>query len=71
MDLNVEPHTHSEARTIPFKHVDTAMCNPDGVSIVVDDHYYRYASPTIFATAKILPEQHDVAKELLGCDHHV
>ncbi|MCJ8732327.1 hypothetical protein PDJAM_G00210180 [Pangasius djambal] len=71
VNLEVTPPTHTEARTIPFKHVDTALCGTQGVSVVIDDHYYHYESPTVFVTAKIQPEKHDVAKDLLGCDHHV
>ncbi|KAG7331372.1 hypothetical protein KOW79_005341 [Hemibagrus wyckioides] len=71
VDISHEPPTHTEAKTIPYKHVDTAMCNANGVSVVVDDDFYHYQSPAIFVTARILPEKQDVAKELLGCDHHV
>ncbi|KAB5576865.1 hypothetical protein PHYPO_G00203420 [Pangasianodon hypophthalmus] len=71
VNLDATPPTHTEAQPIPFKHVDTALCGADGVSVVIDDHYYHYESPTTFVTARILPEKHDVAKDLLGCDHHV
>ncbi|MCI4378219.1 hypothetical protein PGIGA_G00213410 [Pangasianodon gigas] len=71
VNLDATPPTHTEAQPIPFKHVDTALCGADGVSVVTDDHYYHYESPTTFVTARILPEKHDVAKDLLGCDHHV
>lgn len=71
VNLSVDPPTHTEAQTIPYRHVDTAFCNPGGVSIVVDDHFYHYESPTTFAVARIQPNKQDVAKELLGCDHHV
>ncbi|TSU62995.1 Hemopexin [Bagarius yarrelli] len=71
VDLNTHKLIHTEGRPIPYKHIDTAFCNPDGVSIVVEDHFYHYTSPNIFVTAKIKPLPHDVAKELLGCDHHV
>nr|ABW07853.1 warm temperature acclimation protein 65 KDa-1 [Ictalurus punctatus] len=71
VNLEVEPHTHTEARPIPFKHVDTAFCGADGVSVVIDDDFYHYESPATFITSRILPVKKDVAKELLGCDHHV
>lgn len=71
VDLTVEPHTHTEGRPIPFEHVDTALCGADGVSVVIDDDYYHYESPAIFILGKLLPVKHDVAKDLLGCDHHV
>lgn len=72
-DVNLEasPPTHTEAKPIPFKHVDTATCNEKGVSVVVDDDYYHYESPAVFITSRIQPVKHDVAKDLLGCDHHV
>ncbi|KAK2850279.1 hypothetical protein Q7C36_009062 [Tachysurus vachellii] len=71
VDLSHDPPTHTEAKPIPYKHVDTAMCDPHGVSVVVDDDFYHYESPNTFVTARILPPKQDVAKELLGCDHHV
>lgn len=71
VNLAQDPPTHTEAKPIPFKHVDTVMCDPHGVSVVIDDDFYRYQSPNIFVTARILPPKQDVAKELLGCDHHV
>lgn len=71
VNLDATPPTHTEAKPIPFKHVDTAVCGADGLSVVIDDDYYHYESPTVFILGRILPVKHDVAKGLLGCDHHV
>ncbi|KAM9486808.1 hemopexin [Clarias gariepinus] len=70
VDLNAHPPTHTEAKPIPFKHVDTAMCGDNGVIVVVDDDYYHYASPMIFLAARIQPPKQDVATGLLGCPYY-
>ncbi|XP_060784672.1 hemopexin [Neoarius graeffei] len=71
VDLGVEPHTHTEAKSIPYKHVDAVLCGAEGVSVIIDDNFYHYDSLLIFIGGRILPPKQDVNTKLLGCDHHV
>nr|AGO59326.1 warm temperature acclimation 65 kDa protein 1 [Plecoglossus altivelis]CCG97808.1 warm temperature acclimation-related 65 kDa protein 1 [Plecoglossus altivelis] len=52
-----------------FKKVDAAMCGPDGVKVIVGNHYYHFESVKVMLMGKGLPEQHKVSQELFGCDH--
>lgn len=52
-----------------FKYVDAAMCGPDGVKIVVGNHFYHFESLMIMQAAKAIPEAKRVSTELFGCDH--
>ncbi|XP_076857281.1 hemopexin [Brachyhypopomus gauderio] len=53
-----------------FKKIDTAMCGPKGVTVVVGSYFYKYESPMLMLVSKIMPVKHDIAKELFGCDHY-
>lgn len=70
VDLKATPRVPvKEGSITQFKRIDTAMCGPKGVTVVIGNHYYIYESPMIMMMAKIIPEQHRVSQELFGCDH--
>ncbi|XP_062312503.1 hemopexin-like [Osmerus eperlanus] len=52
-----------------FKKVNAGMCGPDGVKIIVGNHYYHFESVKVMLMGRALPEQHRVSLELFGCDH--
>ncbi|XP_016344330.1 hemopexin isoform X1 [Sinocyclocheilus anshuiensis] len=70
VDMKATPRAPAKEGSIThFKKIDAAMCGPKGVTVVIGNHYYIYASPMIMMMAKIMPEQHRVSQELFGCDH--
>ncbi|XP_068185958.1 hemopexin [Antennarius striatus] len=70
VELNATSRVATNEQTIPlFKKVHAAMCDAQGVTVVVGHHYYRFASLEVFLHAKALPQQHTVAEEMFDCDH--
>uniref|UniRef100_A0AAX7SDC5 Hemopexin n=1 Tax=Astatotilapia calliptera TaxID=8154 RepID=A0AAX7SDC5_ASTCA len=70
VELKVTPRKAGNERPIgPFKRVDTAMCGPGGVKVIIGNHFYHFDSTKLLSTARSLPEQHKVSLELFGCDH--
>lgn len=70
VDLKSSPRVAGIERPISlFSKIDAAMCDSEGVKVVVGNHFYVFASPMIFSTARILPEQRRVSLEMFGCDH--
>lgn len=70
VELKATPRTAGNERPIgPFKRVDTAMCGPGGVKVIIGNHFYHFDSTKLLSTARSLPEQHKVSLELFGCDH--
>ncbi|XP_034549283.1 hemopexin [Notolabrus celidotus] len=63
------PATVIEHPIFSFKRVDAAYCHSGGLEVIVGNHYYHYESPMLFATGKMIPEQHKVSMEMFGCDH--
>ncbi|XP_017276570.1 hemopexin [Kryptolebias marmoratus] len=70
VDMSVTPRVvKAQVPLSLLKKVDAAMCGPQGVTVVVGNHFYRFASPMIFVAGRMMPRQHRVSRELLGCDH--
>ncbi|XP_056144988.1 hemopexin-like [Lampris incognitus] len=71
VDMKASPHVVSNERPLSplFKKVDAAMCGPDGVRVIVGNHFYHYESTMTMIASRMLPEQHRVSQELFGCDH--
>ncbi len=70
VDLKATPPVPLKEGTIAhLKKVDAAMCGPKGVTVVIGNHYYQYASLMMMTMARIMPELHKVSQELFGCDH--
>uniref|UniRef100_A0A3B4ZA75 Hemopexin n=1 Tax=Stegastes partitus TaxID=144197 RepID=A0A3B4ZA75_9TELE len=70
VDMKASPRVASNERPIAlFKNVDTAMCGPAGLKVIVGNHFYHFESVMLFVASKALPEQHKVSLELFGCDH--
>ncbi|XP_005945068.1 hemopexin [Haplochromis burtoni] len=70
VELKVTPRKAGNERPIgPFKRVDTAMCGPGGVKVIIGNHFYHFDSTKLLSSARSLPEQHKVSLELFGCDH--
>uniref|UniRef100_A0A8C6UXL8 Hemopexin a n=1 Tax=Neogobius melanostomus TaxID=47308 RepID=A0A8C6UXL8_9GOBI len=70
VDMKATPREPTNERPLSlFKHVDTAMCGPKGVTVVVGNHFYHFDSVMIMVAARALPEQHRVSSGLFGCDH--
>ncbi|KAI1885206.1 hypothetical protein AGOR_G00217790 [Albula goreensis] len=69
IDMSKSPPEVGEAVPLPIDHVDAAVCGPSDLKILRGSHYYEYESPMVFAASKLLPEQHKISSELLGCDH--
>lgn len=70
VDLKASPPAPVKEGTITtFKHIDTVMCGPKGVTVVIGNHFYNYQSVMIMLMGRMLPEPHKVSQELFGCDH--
>ena len=70
VEMKVSPHVAGNERPVGvFSKVDAAMCNIEGVKIILGNHFYHFDSAALLASAKLLPEQHRVSLELFGCDH--
>ncbi|XP_056321489.1 hemopexin [Danio aesculapii] len=70
VDLKATPRKLVKEGTITqFKRIDTAMCGPKGVTVVIGNHFYNYDSVPVMLMAKIMPEQQKVSQQLFGCDH--
>ncbi|KAF7215369.1 hemopexin [Nothobranchius furzeri] len=70
VDLSVTPRVATNKRPIAvFKKVDSAMCGPDGVKVIVGSHFYKFASPMLFVASRAMPQPHKVSRDLFGCDH--
>ncbi|KAJ0070427.1 hypothetical protein NL108_010512 [Boleophthalmus pectinirostris] len=70
VDLKASPRVKTEERPLSlFKKVDAAMCGPNGIKVVVGNHYYHFDTVMLMVGARSLPEQHRVSTELFGCDH--
>ncbi|KAM4608783.1 hemopexin [Polymixia lowei] len=70
VDLSASPRVAGNERPIALFHkVDAAMCGPEGIKVVVGNHFYHFESPMIMSAARSLPEQQRVSLTLFGCDH--
>lgn len=70
VDLKSSPRVVANERPISlFQKIDAAMCDGEGVKVIVGNHYYHFESPMLFIAGRALPEQHRVSLELFGCDH--
>nr|XP_046259875.1 hemopexin [Scatophagus argus] len=70
VDLKASTRAASNARPIAlFKKVDAAMCDAEGVKVVVGNHFYHFESLMLMVAARSLPEQRRVSLDLFGCDH--
>ncbi|KAM3607313.1 uncharacterized protein V6R79_005516 [Siganus canaliculatus] len=70
VDMKSNPRVASNERPIAlFKKIDAAMCNAEGLKVVVGNHFYKFESPMVMVAGRALPEQHKVSLELFGCDH--
>ncbi|XP_028992568.1 hemopexin [Betta splendens] len=70
VELKAAPRTAKNKRPFSlFRKVNAAMCGPEGVTVIVGNHFYRFASTQLFVASRALPEQHKVSLELFGCDH--
>lgn len=70
VDLKASPRVADNERPISlFKKIDAAMCNAEGVTVVVGNHFYKFESTMVMVAGRALPEQHRVSLELFGCDH--
>lgn len=70
VNLKSSPRVASNERPIlQFHKVDAAMCDAEGVKVIVGNYFYHFESPMVFAAGKAVPEQHKVSLELFGCDH--
>ncbi|KAM6984989.1 hemopexin-like [Aplochiton taeniatus] len=70
VDLKASPRAPVTRGPISlFKKVDASMCGPDGVKIIVGNHFYTFATPMLLLSGRAIPEQHRVSQELFGCDH--
>ncbi|KAI7808569.1 hemopexin precursor [Triplophysa rosa] len=70
VDLKATPPAPVKEGTITtFKKIDTAMCGPKGVTVVIGNHYYNYQTVLIMLMGRMLPEQQKVSQHLFGCDH--
>ena len=59
----------SEEQISLYKKVDAAMCDSEGIKVIVGNHFYHFASPKVFIAGRSLPEQQKVSLQLFGCDH--
>lgn len=70
VDLKASPRVADNERPISlFKKIDAAMCNAEGVTVIVRNHFYKFESTMVMVAGRALPEQHRVSLELFGCDH--
>nr|QKE53087.1 wap65-1 [Micropterus salmoides]QKE53089.1 wap65-1 [Micropterus salmoides] len=70
VELKVTPRAAKNQRPISlFKKVDAALCGPEGLKVIVGNHFYNFNSTMQFVASRALPEQHRVSMELFGCDH--
>ncbi|XP_056611775.1 hemopexin [Triplophysa dalaica] len=63
------PAPVKDGTLITFKKIDTAMCGPKGVTLVIGNHYFNYQSVMIMLMGRILPEPQKLSQDLFGCDH--
>lgn len=70
VELKASPRVAGNERPISlFSKVDAALCDAEGVKVIVGNHFYQFESPMLFIAGKALPEQRRVSLELFGCDH--
>lgn len=70
VNLKSSPRVAANERPISlFQKIDAAICDGEGVKVMVGNHYYHFDSPMLFIAGKALPEQRRVSLELFGCDH--
>lgn len=70
VDLKSSQRVAANERPISlFQKIDAAMCDGEGVKVIVGNHYYHFDSTMLFIAGRALPEQHRVSLELFGCDH--
>lgn len=70
VELKSTPHVAGNERPISqFQKIDAAMCDSEGVKVIVGNHFYIFPSPKIFIAGRALPEQRMASLELFGCDH--
>lgn len=70
VDLKATPRVPvKEGPLTLFKKVDTAMCGKKGLTVVIGNYFYLFDSPMQMIASKAIPERHNVAQELFGCDH--
>ncbi|KAJ8246697.1 hypothetical protein GJAV_G00254390 [Gymnothorax javanicus] len=67
VDLTATPRTVVEDIKMPYKNVDAAYCNHDGIKVYIGQKYHKAATPRILATSKIQLRPHEVPQEMLGC----
>lgn len=70
VELKSSPRVAGNERPISlFNKIDAAMCDSEGVKVIVGNHLYIFSSPMVFIAGRALPEQRRVSLELFGCDH--
>lgn len=70
VELKSSPRVASNERPISFfNNIDAAMCDSEGVKVVVGNHFYVFGSPMLLSSRMALPDQRRVSLELFGCDH--
>nr|XP_055071709.1 hemopexin [Misgurnus anguillicaudatus] len=70
VDMKATPRAAVKEGTITaFKKIDTAMCGPNGVTIITGNHFYNYESIMLMLVGKIMPVEKKVSHDLFGCDH--
>ncbi|XP_056904632.1 hemopexin isoform X2 [Takifugu flavidus] len=70
VDLKSSQRVADNERPISlFQKIDAAICDGEGLKVIVGNHYYHFDSPMLFLAGRALPEQRRVSLELFGCDH--
>ncbi|XP_033843171.1 hemopexin isoform X2 [Periophthalmus magnuspinnatus] len=70
VDLKASPRVPTNERPLSlFKKVDAAMCGPNGIKVIVGNHFYHFDSVMLMVASRALPIQQRVSTELFGCDH--
>ncbi|XP_015219463.2 hemopexin [Lepisosteus oculatus] len=68
VDLTATPRTVVKEWTLPYKHIDGAMCGADKVRVFVGPEYFEYESPRLLALGRIKPPPHKISVDLLKCE---
>ncbi|TFJ96289.1 serine/threonine protein kinase [Platysternon megacephalum] len=69
VDLNLSPRSPRPEGPIPHDHVDSAMCNADGVHLFHGNTVHHYASVAELTTSPKPSPPQNVTAVLFGCPH--
>nr|XP_033803449.1 hemopexin [Geotrypetes seraphini] len=67
VDLMSSPRVPEQERVIVHSHVDSAMCNAEGVHIFSGIYFFQYPNVVSLLSATELPEAHRISTEIMEC----